>query len=194
MFTKRGFTLVEILFVVMIAAGVLAFAIPAYKKTQARAKYERSLGALDLLGNALVSLQRECTLKGINISYCRPADGMSAVTFGGRTAADYENTTLNAALTEAFGNSAKFMDVLANFDFLRKNAVPIGADYDLYITYFPSSYSGSDTPCSGLCNGENTLACMCATSGDPCYLGAKYQKDGSVVRLYTNACSGLSEE
>ena len=29
---KHGFTLVEVLFVVLIAAGVLAFAMPAYKR------------------------------------------------------------------------------------------------------------------------------------------------------------------
>ena len=50
---KKGFTLLEVLIVVVILASVVLFAAPAYKKMQARAQYNAALGTLIQLGEGL---------------------------------------------------------------------------------------------------------------------------------------------
>lgn len=49
---QKGFTLLEVMVVVVIAVIVTAFAVPSYKKSQARAKYMGASGILLELANA----------------------------------------------------------------------------------------------------------------------------------------------
>lgn len=50
---KRGFTLLEVLIVVVIAVMVSAFAVPSFKRSQARNKNLAATGVLMDLGNAV---------------------------------------------------------------------------------------------------------------------------------------------
>ena len=61
---KRGFTLLEILIVVIILASVLAFAFPAYKRTQDRNLYTAATGVLIDLGNAVQNFQTDLATFG----------------------------------------------------------------------------------------------------------------------------------
>ena len=60
----KGFTLLEIMIVVVIAVSVAAFAVPAYKKAQDRNRYLAAQGVLIDLGNGIKML-REALSTGI---------------------------------------------------------------------------------------------------------------------------------
>ena len=53
----KGFTLLEIMIVVVIAVSVAAFAVPAYKKAQDRNRYLAAQGVLIDLGNGVKMLR-----------------------------------------------------------------------------------------------------------------------------------------
>ena len=57
--TQKGFTLLEVLIVVVIAVSVAAFAVPAYKKSQDRNRYMAAQGALIDLGNGVRALRAD---------------------------------------------------------------------------------------------------------------------------------------
>ncbi len=58
---KRGFTLIEILTVVVIISLVVTMAVPAYKRSKASGQYERAKGQLAQLGMAVKTLQQDLT-------------------------------------------------------------------------------------------------------------------------------------
>ena len=53
---KKGFTLVEILIVVVILASVVAFGVPSYRKAQIRSRFNAALGTLTQLGGGINNL------------------------------------------------------------------------------------------------------------------------------------------
>lgn len=55
---KKGFTLIEIMIVVVIAVSVAAFAVPAYKKSMDRNKFMAAEGKLIELSTALRNVQQ----------------------------------------------------------------------------------------------------------------------------------------
>ena len=59
-----GFTLTEMLFVVLIAAGILVFAVPSYKRAKERSAYEAATGLLVKLGSAVQTFEKDLQLKG----------------------------------------------------------------------------------------------------------------------------------
>lgn len=58
MFSK-GFTLLEVLIVVVVAVVVTMFAVPSYKKSQDRGRYMAASGVLVELGNAAVMVREQ---------------------------------------------------------------------------------------------------------------------------------------
>lgn len=58
MFSK-GFTLLEVLIVVVVAVVVTMFAVPSYKKSQDRGRYMAASGVLMELGNAAVMVREQ---------------------------------------------------------------------------------------------------------------------------------------
>ena len=58
---KKGFTLLEVLIVMVIIASLFSFAFPAYKKAQDRNKYLNARGVLEDLGFAVRELQANLT-------------------------------------------------------------------------------------------------------------------------------------
>lgn len=65
--TKRGFTLMEVLVVVVIGVLVTLFAVPAYKKMQDRTRYMAASGVLVELASAAQML-KEAGLTATNIA------------------------------------------------------------------------------------------------------------------------------
>ncbi len=57
--SRRGFTLLEVLVVVLIAVVVTMFAVPAYKKTQYKNRYTAASGVLIELANATNMLRED---------------------------------------------------------------------------------------------------------------------------------------
>ena len=64
---KKGFTLLEILIVVVIAASVLLFAVPAYKRTQDKSVFTAAQGVLIELRSAVQSVRQDLAAGGSSV-------------------------------------------------------------------------------------------------------------------------------
>ena len=193
---KRGFTLLEILIVVIILASVLAFALPAYKRTQDRNLYTAATGVLIDLGNAVQNFQTDLA------TFANPA------TFP-TTCEKTQNEWQHPATVSGtfYYEQAQFADLHDMQDhlfpyslFVRNYIQPIPYDYCTlaystcgssdacvykgYIFYLcPVDGSSSDACCDG-----DTVACMQlspdvtrATGG--LYKGARYLRDGTLEQI-----------
>ena len=69
--SNKGFTLLEVLIVVVIAVSVAAFGVPAYKKSQERNRYLAAQGVLMDLGNAVRTFRQDlkidCISNGVDV-------------------------------------------------------------------------------------------------------------------------------
>ena len=63
-----GFTLVEVLVVVVIAVSVTAFAVPLYKQTQERNKFLAAQGVLMDIGTALQALRTDFVTANVDVN------------------------------------------------------------------------------------------------------------------------------
>ncbi len=199
MHKKHGFTLVEVLFVVMIAAGIMAFALPAYKRVQERAKYNAALGTLLDINNAVNSLKQDLKVS-TNVSVDIPGSTASYIKNG---TDDWNGTapapTSDVAKGEISWNqyvvsqtgdnlTKAFMWALHKFKYLK----PIqNTDYDFYI--LKEGGSSDLTKCHvGSIKGT---ACMYRADKEDsieakdCYGGALVKEDGSIVRIKGNKCT-----
>ena len=169
---KAGFTLVEMLVVVVIAAAVVLLAVPSYKRTQSRARYDAAKGLLIDLGMAVLSLQGD--LNAANVSY--PGSSAQKLTPSMQTSAlntDASVTTLNVTQL----NTALFAR-----DYIPKINFDTSADtYKGYTFYIcPSTISNSGC-CSGY-NSTRTVVCMQDTNADASYQWGRFLEDTSLVR------------
>ncbi len=181
---KQGFTLVEILFVVIIAAGILAFAVPAYKKSQERAAYESATGILLDLGNAVQSFRMDLG-KDFPQSSDKQIAGSekeaNATNLAGKTLAEYIGAVTGDTL------DTKAVQALFSYNYLQPFS---NSTYQFY-----AIKGNSSTVCSSRCrkptggagSTAEVVACMCTsettstTSG--CYYGAIYLSDGTLKRI-----------
>lgn len=60
----HGFTLVEVLIVMVIAASVMAFGLPAYKRAQDKNSYQAALGVLQDIATSVKQFQQELRVVG----------------------------------------------------------------------------------------------------------------------------------
>ena len=171
---KYGFTLVEVLFVVLIAAGVIAFAIPAYKRVQERSDYNAAMGTLLDIGNAVNSLKRDLkTSTNTNVTF--PTGTNTSFNITTATGSFPTSTTgaWNQWLVSNMTND-RFVGALFKFGYLKPIKTTKG--YTFYVI------TGSPTVCSSKCQGA--VACMCKTgTKNGCYYGAKLLKGGKIERL-----------
>lgn len=167
--TQKGFTLLEVLIVVVIAVSVAAFAVPAYKKSQDRNRYMAAQGVLIDLGNGLRSLQADLAVTGVTYP----------------TSPVYVQTSWQ---TSSLANDADITASNANVAlFARKYMSPIPFDSsNTYKGYLFSVCPLNKATSSNCCNNDKeVVACMrksSAASGDQYYRALFYQ-DGSVKRL-----------
>ena len=165
----KGFTLLEILIVVVIAVSVAAFAFPAYKKTQDRNRYMAAQGVLIDLGNGLKSLRADLPF---NYPTTYKVVGSS-----------WQTTTLDSDAEITSGNARIAL-------FARKYMSPI--PFDSASTYKGYSFVLCPENTSTLtfcCQGDSdVVACMYdrgyaarPTKGQ--YYGAAFMQDGSIKRL-----------
>lgn len=160
---KNGFTLLEVLIVVVIAVSVAAFAVPAYKKTQEKNKYLAAQGVLLDLGTAVRTVQ--ASLSGF------PAGGSSL--------------QVTAEMQSVAGETPSERITLFNADremFRRQYMTPIPFDSgDTYKGY--AFYICPHIPVEGDCcnSDKEVVACMLKTTGE--YKGARFKTDGSLERI-----------
>ena len=175
---KKGFTLAEMLVVVIIAAAVVVLAVPSFKKTQERARFDAARGNLISLGGAVQALREDLHIAGNACTYPKSTSAVQIVRshlFTGTVnpLEDVKNyctsdTTLSKALFE--------LDYLPNLAFDKDASTYKG--YSFYVC------PESGTPeCCVASNGVHAVACMKTTAStiDGKYTRARYLEDSSVI-------------
>ena len=195
---KHGFTLVEMLFIVLIAAGIIAFAVPAYKRVQERADYNAALGTLLDINNAVESLKRDLRMStGKSVSIF-PSNNTNYVDYKNNWAPDADsdvkkgNISWNNYVASQAGTnniSKAFIWALNEFNYAKPVQNTVVAKYDFYI--LNPKASGSLSKCA--LTNEKGVACIYrkgreSAEQNDCYAGAVLKADGSVVRLKGAKC------
>lgn len=188
---KGGFTLVEMLFVVLIAAGILVFAVPAYKRVQEKADYNTALGILLEVSNAVKSLERDLNmLSAVNISF--PKDASTSWNFSNNNSTSLgsfstsSNKPWNQWLVTQYSEDAfdgwdtYFLQALFTFGYAKP--VQDTKGYSMYINPKAADCGGS-LPTGG------AVSCMYKAEASDCYKGAFVLPDGTVQRIKGSRCN-----
>ena len=185
---KSGFTLVEILFVVIIAAGILVYAVPSYKRAKDRSTYEAATGILMDIGGAIQALERDLSMDGFDYTF--PSNNNKMVSMWEDASSDPASLSRTPVefikLAESYGAvqlDNHFQKALFLGHYLE--AIPSNTGYLFYAVRNGSS------ACDGLCADPEVRACMCKSSdtADGCFYGAMYLSDGTIKRIKLDACS-----
>ncbi len=171
MHKKNGFTLLEVLIVVVIAVSVAAFALPAYKKTQEKNKYMAAQGILLDLGSAVRAVRADMS----SGSFPSGSSPVQVTTSWNSTAAPANEITSSNANYELFR---------------RKYMAPIpfdsGNTYKGFSFYVCPQGKASSSNCCG--NNSEVIVCMqnpslgSASSTGGQYEKAKFMEDGTIKR------------
>ena len=187
---KKGFTLMEMLFVLVIAATIVAFAVPAYKRSKERAKYEAATGILMDLGSGTVLLLQDMhhypgsasstvsSFLSFNSFYHMPksAVGLDPLPSG---------KTIKQFILE---DPAKKFDHFASAMFNGGYIEPFDGktDYEFYL-----NYGYRPEVCNNKCWGQ---FCMClpddkVNADNACFYGAKMgANDKTITRIKHASC------
>lgn len=155
--TNKGFTLLEVMIVVVIALAVTAFSVPAYKKSQLRNHYTAAQGVLIEVSSGIRSLYAQYP------DAVRMTGQVSTSWESGGTEADCEK---KGATTETCAKRLLFTKGFVT-------ALPFGSTTYKGYTYYACG--------SGNCCGwaSNIVACM--QGGSTPYTGAYVTESGNLV-------------
>ena len=180
-----GFTLTEMLFVVLIAAGILVFAVPSYKRAKERSAYEAATGLLVKLGSAVQTFEQDMKLKS----------GSYMLSVGGTTIELNREALSKTPLPSASVMNASAFQGKTNADLLGM-LIPAG-----YLDDFPALgnpqlneytfywHAGSTTVCGQSISGRVYMYANGETTANGCYCGAVYEEDGTIKRLSGTNCT-----
>ena len=187
---KRGFTLLEILIVIVISVSVLAFALPAHKRAQDRNMYSAATGVLMDLGSAVQTLRADLVSQGNFGSFPSSAQQVhrlyqisststtSNYYKGGHNA--LQNMSMTVALYALFARG-----YLQQIPFESCTSNHLNCSYKGYNFYIcPPAATNSN--CCG--NNARVVACMTTASGvtraaGNLYKGARFLRDGSIEQI-----------
>lgn len=197
MCNRRGFTLVEILFVVIIAAGVLAFAFPSLKKVQNHAHYQSALGMLLDLGNAVESITWDLKMQQINVSMNGSYNVASVLSEANQPNVTPADPTAQAPslvdLVAGFGDGAgldkRVIQLLVPLHYM-KNFREDPHEDGKYEYYVSGASSGVCYPQDSFNGSGQLVACMVKSVQNPedCFVGARYYKGGRVEAIRMSEC------
>ena len=189
MLLKRGFTLVEMLFVVIIAATALALALPSYKSMRERGKFQAASGQLIDLGSAVEAITRDLAMQGVSVtvgaSAALPFDG------GYFLASSSTPYSLKTKVLEAAAGKPReeqVLKALMHFGYLKK-FLPNGFNYYVLTNTSANSTNCRSTATSPLTDGT-LVACMIKPSpaNNDCFAGARYYKGGRFETIRMANC------
>lgn len=180
---KRGFTLVEMLFVVIIAATALALALPSYKSMRERGKFQAASGMLIDLGSAVESITRDLAMQGVSVTV-----GTSApLLYQGEVQNPSEKYSLKDWVNAASSGQPREERVL-------KSLLPFGyikkfqgqGNFNYYVLTNTASTSGVLSNCKAV----GVVACMIKPDPDSkdCFAGARYYKGGRFETIRMTDC------
>lgn len=161
---KNGFTLIEVMIVVVIALAVTAFSVPAYKKAQQRNQYTAAQGVLIQVASGIRSLYAQYP-DSVRIT------GSVTNSWGSGSSADMCDKS--GATTEVCAKRLLFTQ-----GFL--TTLPLsGSSYKGY-TYYAC---GSGTTGGGCCgqSGWSSDMVACMNGGSSPYTGAYVTNSGNLV-------------
>ena len=133
--SRKGFTLVEVLIVVVIAVVVTMFSVPAYKKAQDRSRYMSAAGTLMDVGNGVRMLMQEY-----------PDLEIDTLTITANNTSSDENPTTDNVV--GWLQSNKYM-----------SPIPLqGGKHKGYVLAISTMGTAS---CTESCEPADAVACMC---------------------------------
>lgn len=159
---KKGFTLVEVLTVVLIAAMVVLFAIPNYRKSQDKNRYLTASGVLMELGNGVNMLREDFP----EVELTSDPVTRSAVFYTGTSA------PLNPGCSGEV-SGATIISWLVFNNYVTPFPIEESGEYLKY-RYAISTTGAAD--CS--CNGTPAVACMTGENANTAYRCAWVDKSG----------------
>lgn len=182
---RKGFTLLEVLVVVVIAISVTAFAVPAYKKTQEKNKYLAAQGVLLDLGAAVQALRADLVAVGKEVSQVPFGVQKMTVTHQNTSHASYQTIQQYDSLEDlVLTDHANVEFALFARGYMQPIPYDSGSTYKGYTFYLcPADGKGK-----AFCCPSSEFACMCKVSGTTCstnadYPGAYIDERGLVVPL-----------
>lgn len=176
---ENGFTLLEVLIIVVIAVSVAAFAVPAYKKTQEKNKYLAAQGVLLDLGTAVRALRADLRAEKENAKF--PALPTVMAVADQTT----EGTSLSQELQDQ--NDATLCQSLFSRRYMQPIAYDSGNTYKGFSFVLCPDGTASELMCCNsnsavvACMYNNSLGASSSTAGQ--YWGAAFMNNGSLTRL-----------
>ncbi len=211
---QAGFTLVEMLFVVLIAAVAIAFAVPHFKDAQKNSEDKGAAGYLVSLANAIESFRSDLNLQGISDPWVGLSDNIEVSPTGVVVnSAEASGKNLVEFLNENSFSEDAIRKALFGFNYL-KNGIAAPGDYRYFIyAGFPivANWCGALPPAEEarmvayMCKPAQLTGVHPAYKDDErCYKpeGWAYMTDGSVRKremdgkpsvVGTDNCSSLTK-
>lgn len=173
---NKGFTLVEILIVMVIAASVLVFALPANKKAQERNKYLAATGILADLGMAVQALRMDMTMQGVDDNFPQGS------TVFGFSSTSWQTTDPHSSQYADISslNSTTFPYALFSHKYLQHIPFDSGATYKGYTFYICPVETASTLH---QCNGDLEVIATMENLNSTAYRGARFMQDGTIVQV-----------
>ena len=180
----KGFTLLEIMIVVVIAVSVAAFAVPAYKKAQDRNRYLAAQGVLIDLGNGVKMLREALSTEAEDRTF--PVSNavlqITSTWQDGRADKYVDNSLSNYGANDDLGKAMFSRRYASAVAFTGDN----GSSFMGYKFFVCPQNEDSDQHC---CNKDRqAVVCMAdenfasrSTKGQ--YYGAVYLQSGTVKQL-----------
>ena len=150
---KHGFTLLEVMVVVLIGVLITMASVPVYKKNQDRNRYLAASGVLMELGNAMILLRVDYPKQGLTSEGCDYCFGVISV----------ENSSVNGNIS-ANGpvNPQTFVGWLQTVGYLSKFPSSTGTykGYSYKVKTHPNASTGVSCCSTDHPSEKNWYACM----------------------------------
>ena len=191
---KKGFTLLEVLVVVVIAASALLFAVPVYKRTQDKSQFVAAQGLLVELRGAMLAMRQDLAAAG---STKKIPKSTSPVQLVPTYQTSYTSNDKEKDIADTSVDAARLYYVLFAQNYMQP--VPFDKDnnnaftnyYKKYEFYMCPQDTASSSKCCG--NNANVIACMydtqtCSRATKGLYYGARILRDGT-IKTFEKTCS-----